>query len=144
MLCFIQCWGFAGNWTNFSACGAPFHRTLLKYKESTPEWLCFGDCCGIHGVIRLRNLGFARVCCRGYRTREALERMVGTDLAVVADGLDRSILTFTKGDRSFAAVSVSHQMEYAVYDITRSRYDLSDLLDRLILTDPGPWRKNIH
>ena len=137
MLCFIQCWGFAGNWTNFSACGAPFHRTLLKYKESTPEWLCFGDCCGIHGVIRLRNLGFAQIRCLGYRTREAVERMAGKDLAVVADGLDRSILTFTKGGRSFAAVSVSHQMEYAVYDITRSRYDLSGLLDRLILTDSG-------
>ena len=66
--------------------------------------------------------------------------MAGTDLAVIADGLDRSILTFTKGGRSFATVSVRHQMEYAVYDITRSRYDLSDLLDRLILVDPGPRR----
>ena len=70
--------------------------------------------------------------------------MAETDLAVITNGLDRSILTFTKGGRAFAAVSVCHQMEYAVYDITRSRYDLSDLLDRLILTESGPRRKKYH
>jgi len=137
MLCFIQCWGFAGNWTDFSACGAPFHRTLVKYRECTPEWLCFGDCCGIHGAIRLRNLGYAGVRSIGYRTRKVLERTAGAALTVMADGLDRSVMTYTRGGRSFAAVSVSHHMDYAVYDVTRSRFDLEALLDWLILTDPG-------
>ena len=138
MLCFIQCWGFAGNWTNFSAVGAPFHRTLLKYRECTPEWLCFGDCCGIHGAVRLRRLGYAGVRLLGYRTRREVERIASDGgLAVVEDGLERSVLTYSKAGLRFAAVSVSHQMEYAVYDITHSRLDLEPLLDWLILTDPG-------
>lgn len=138
MLCFIQCWGFAGNWTDFSACGAPFHRTLLKYRGCTPEWLCFGDCCGIHGAVRLRDLGYARVRLLGYRTRRGVERIVsGNGLSVVEEGPERSILTYSKAGRRFLAVSVSHHMEYAVYDVTRSRLDQEPLLDWLILTDPG-------
>ena len=137
MLCFIQCWGFAGNWTDFSACGAPFHRTLLKYRECTPEWLCFGDCCGIHGAIRLRRLGYAGVRLLGYRTREGVERSAWGDFVEVESGLEHNVLTYSKAGRSFAAVSVSHHMEYAVFDITHSRFDLPTLLDWLILTDPG-------
>lgn len=137
MLCFIQCWGFAGNWTDFSACGAPFHRTLVKYRGSTPEWLCFGDCCGIHGAIRLTDLGYAGVRCLGYRTRKALERTAGDSITEVEAGPGRSVLTYRKGARSFAAVSISHHMEYAVYDVTGSRFDLPALLDWLILDAPG-------
>ena len=137
MLCFIQCWGFAGNWTDFSACGAPFHRTLLKYRASTPEWLCFGDCCGIHGAVRLRGLGYAGVRCLGYRTRRALERIAGDGIARVEGNLGMNVLTYSKAGRRFLAVSVSHHMEYAVYDVTRSRLDLEPLLDWLVLTDPG-------
>ena len=137
MLCFIQCWGFAGNWTNFSGCGAPFHRTLLKYRECTPEWLCFGDCCGIHGVIRLRNLEYAGVRCLGYQTRKMLESRFGMAPVEIDSSLNRRVLVFAKGERQFAAVSISHHMEFAVYDISQSRFDLETLLDWLILTDPG-------
>ena len=137
MLCFIQCWGFAGNWTDFSACGAPFHRTLLKYRECTPEWLCFGDCCGIHGAVRLRRLGYAGVRCLGYRTRRGLERMAGESLPGLEGCPEGGMLTYSKAGRRFLAVSVSHHMEYAVYDITRSRLDLPVLLDWLLLIDPG-------
>ena len=136
MLCFIQCWGFAGNWTNFSGCGAPFHRTLLKYRECTPEWLCFGDCCGIHGVIRLRNLEYAGVRCLGYQTRKMLESRFGMAPVEIDSSLNRRVLVFAKGESQFAAVSVSHHMEFAVYDISQSRFDLETLLDWLILTDP--------
>lgn len=137
MLCFIQCWGFAGNWTDFSACGAPFHRTLLKYRGCTPEWLCFGDCCGIHGAVRLRGLDYGRVRCLGYRTRKTLERIAGEGLVDAERRTDRSVLTYSKAGRHFLAVSVSHHMEYAVYDVTRSRLELPVLLDWLVLTDPG-------
>lgn len=137
MLCFIQCWGFAGNWTDFSACGAPFHRTLLKYRGCTPEWLCFGDCCGIHGAVRLRGLDYGRVRCLGYRTRRALERIAGEGLEEVGGRPGMGVLTYAVAGRRFLALSVSHHMEYAVYDITRSRLDLPVLLDWLVLSDPG-------
>ena len=135
MLCFIQCWGFAGNWTDFSACGAPFHRTLLKYRECTPEWLCFGDCCGIHGVIKLRNLDYAQVQCLGYRTYKGLERLAGEGLVEVDGGPGRRVLEYSKAGHRFLAVSISHHMEYAVYDVTRCPLDLSVLLDGIILTE---------
>lgn len=136
MLCFIQCWGFAGNWTDFSAVGAPFHRTLRKYRACTPQWLCFGDCYGIHGAVRLRNLGYAGIRCLGYRTRREVERTAGEDLVTVTDGLERKVLAYERAGRSFLAVSVSHQMEYAVYDVTYARYDRDILLDWLILSEP--------
>ena len=137
MLCFIQCWGFAGNWTDFSDCGSPFHRTLRKYPECTPEWLCFGDCCGIHGAIRLRGLDYARVRCLGYRTREDVERIAGDSLVVMRDELDRKVLLYTKAGRRFLAVSVSHHMEFAVFDITDARLLPDQLLDYLILEEPA-------
>ena len=137
MLCLIQCWGFAGNWTNFSAVDAPFHRTLRKYSECTPEWLCFGDCCGIHGAVRLRALAYAGIRCLGYRTRSSVERAAGDGLVTVADELDRKVLAYERAGRTFLAVSVSHQMEYAVYDITRCRFSRGVLLDWLILEDSG-------
>lgn len=136
MLCFIQCWGFAGNWTDFSAVGAPFHRTLRKYRESTPEWLCFGDCCGIHGAVRLRNLGYAGIRCLGYRTRKEVEKTAGEGLVTVTDGVERKVLAYERSGHSFLAVSISHQMEYTEYDVTDSRYDQDVLLDWLILSDP--------
>lgn len=137
MLCFIQCWGFAGNWTDFSAVGAPFHRTLRKYCESVPEWLCFGDCCGIHGAVRLRNLGYAGIRCLGYRTRKDVERTAGEGLVQVTDELERKVLAYEKAGRSFLAVSVSHQMEFAVYDVTHGLFDREVLLEWLVLEDPG-------
>jgi len=137
MLCFIQCWGFAGNWTDFSACGAPFHRTLRKYRECVPEWLCFGDCCGIHGAVRLRNLDYARVQLLGYRTREGLVRIAGEGLSGVAGRPEQEVLSYSKAGRRFLAVSVSHHMDYAVYDVTRSRLETEALMDWLILEDRG-------
>jgi hypothetical protein len=138
MLCFIQCWGFAGNWTDFSAWGAPFHRTLDKYRACIPEWLCFGDCCGIHGAVRLRLLGHAGVRLLCYRTRRGVEHSAGDGLSVVESGLDRNVLAYSKAGRRFVAVSVSHHMEYAVFDVTHCRLGTEALPDWLILTDTGP------
>ena len=138
MVCFIQCWGFAGNWTDFSAVGAPFHRTLLKYRGCVPEWLCFGDCCGIHGAVRLRDLGYAGVRLLGYRTHEWVRRVTGKGLSEEELDNGREALAWSTAGRRFAAVSVSHHMEYAVYEITHSRLDFAALLDWLVLKDEGP------
>ena len=133
MLCFIQCWGFAGNWTNFSGCMAPFHRTLLKYKASVPEWLCFGDHTEFHGVIRLRNLDYAGIRLLEYDTPQILEGRRLGEITVLSNDLYRRVCLITRGASRYLAVSVSHHMEYAVYDITDSTMDVDALLDWLIL-----------
>lgn len=138
MVCFIQCWGFAGNWTDFSAVGAPFHRTLLKYRDCVPEWLCFGDCCGIHGAIRLRGLSYAGIRFLGYRTHDRVLQDAGKSHLEEEMCAGRGALIWSTAGRRFAAVSVSHHMEYAVYEITRSRLDFAALLDWLVLEDAGP------
>ena len=136
MLCFIQCWGFAGNWTDFSACYAPFHRTLLKYRDCIPEWLCFGDCKCIHGAIRLRRLDYANIRFLGYRTQMSLERSFGMEPLVVESREYRRVHIYMKGSRRFLAVSISSHMQFALYDITGCHFDLNRLADWLILTDP--------
>ena len=140
MVCFIQCWGFAGNWTNFSAVGAPFHRTVQKYGASLPEWLCFGDCGGIHGAVRLRGIPVEGVNHIGYMNLDMLEALfgVGRDAALRWE-LSRRVLLFSAGERTYLAVSVSHQMEFAVYDITDSFLDHDAILGNLIL-EGVPWR----
>ena len=134
MLCFIQCWGFAGNWTDFTAVGAPFHRTLLKYRACIPEWLCIGDCTGIHGVLRLRGLDYAGVRLLGYESGKALAERFGEDnLLRVSAEQYKDVTVFAHGGRRYAAVSVSYHTAYAVYDITHCRFDVNMLVDYLTL-----------
>ena len=135
MVCFIQCWGFAGNWTDFSAAGAPFHRTLLKYRESIPQWLCIGDCTGIHGVLRLRGLDGLGIRLCDYTTPGLLEKRFGTEPEVMGPGHGHQVLIYTRGSRRYAAVNISYHMPYALYDITDSRYGMEELIDRLILVE---------
>ena len=136
MLCFIQCWGFAGNWTDFTAPGAPFHRTLMKYRECVPEWLCVGDHSEIHGVLRLRGLGYAGVRLLGYRSGKHLERLFGgDDLVEVRSAGQGKVMVTARGGRRYAFVSISHHTAFAVYDITRSRFDVDTLTDYLTLSE---------
>ena len=140
MVCFIQCWGFAGNWTDFSAVGAPFHRTVQKYGASLPEWLCFGDCCGVHGAVRLRGIPEEGLAHLGYMSLEMLKARFGAGRGDALQWeLSRRILEFHAGGREYLAVSVSHHMEFAVFDITDSFMPCDAILGRLIL-EGVPWR----
>lgn len=140
MLCFIQCWGFAGNWTNFTGCGAPFHRTLMKYRDCIPEWLCVGDCKVIHGVLRLRGFDYAGVRLLGYRSRKSLERRFGEDnLISVSSDLYKNVVVFARGGRRFAGISISYHTAYAVYDITHSRFSVDVLVDYLTFSEKGRY-----
>ena len=131
MICFIQCWGFAGNWTDFSACGAPFHLTFRKYRESVPEWLCFGYHDDIAGAVRLRDHDHVGVRLVGYMSRGRVNER-NNCVPVRSRGYVDAV-TYFHGDRSFLAVSIFPLMEYAVYDISCTRLDLDALLDRIIL-----------
>lgn len=136
MACAIQCWGFAGNWTDFTAPGAPFHKTLMKYRHCIPEWLCIGDSREIHGVLRLCGLDYAGVRLVGYRSRKTLAELFGEEnLIRVNSEVYKTVYVASRGDRRFAAVSVSCHTAFAIFDITRSRFDVNTLVDWLTLTE---------
>ena len=141
MACAIQCWGFAGNWGDFTASGAPFHKTLMKYRNCLPEWLCVGDSREIHGVLRLRGLEYAGVRLVGYESGKALAERVGADNIIrVSAELYKDVAVFVHGDCRFAAVSISHHTAYAVYDITQCRFDVNTLVDWLTLNEKGRYQ----
>ena len=136
MACAIQCWGFAGNWTDFTAPGAPFYKTLMKYRHCIPEWLCIGDSYEIHGVLRLRGLDYAGVRLVGYRSRKLLAERFGEDGIIhVSAELYKDVAVVARGGRRYAAVSVSYHSALAIYDITRCRFDVNTLVDWLTLTE---------
>lgn len=133
MVFFIQCWGFAGNWTNFSAPGAPFHRTLLKYPGSIPEWVCLGDCKGIHGAIRLRGLDYGGVRLHSYETSAGVIDLAGGEPMRMSDG----VFAWINGPRCYAALNVSHQMGWVVYDVTDGKFPVEVLSKWLTRSDDG-------
>ena len=140
MICFIQCWGFAGNWTDFTACWGPFHYTLSKYRKSIPEWLCIGDCCGIHGVLRLTNPSEANIKLTSYHTAQFIKTHWGDDITTLSNSLYDSALLIRRNGRVFLAANVSYHMGYAVYDITDSTMSIEELRQWLRLDAPEKHR----
>ena len=137
MICFIQCWGFACNWTDFSAPGAPFHRTILKHPECTPEWLCLGYHNNVVGAVRLKNLDYAGVTLVRYVSNRALHARFGDTPAVLSSDDEGHVLLLSKQGRNYLAVRLIHHMGYLMYDVTDSRLDMQALTRWLILRDPG-------
>ena len=134
MLCFIQCWGFAGNWTNFTGVGAPFHKTLLKYRDCVPEWVCLGDYRHIDGAQRLRGLESAGLVCRGYHRPAVLQRRYGVP-DVLSEDLDKRILTFPAAGRHFIALSVCHQLAPVLYEVVGPEFVFSPFPESITLRD---------
>lgn len=135
MICFIQCWGFAGNWTNFTMAGAPFHLTLLKYKECSPEWLCIGHYRSIDGVQKLnrtRKSGIRKV---GYRSEKGLERFYGVYLTPIENDMRDRFYSFSRGDKRYVALAVSHNMDLVVYDVTDCQMGMDELHEYLTMRE---------
>lgn len=140
MLCFIQCWGFAGNWTNFTGVGAPFHQTLRKYRECIPEWLCLGDAWHIDGAQKLRNLDDCAAVCRGYHSANNLKMRFGEPEQVYGE-FNKTVWVFPQtGPRRYAAVSVCHQLAPVLYDISGFRGDVDAFLAHIVIRDPSGRR----
>ncbi len=139
MLCFIQCWGFAGNWTNFTGVGEPFHQTLLKYRECVPEWLCLGDAWHIDGAQRLRGLDDVGVTCCGYHSVDYLRTRFAEPDQVFGEH-DRTAWTFPLADRRYVAVSICHQLTPVLYDISGFQGNLEAFLDYIVIRDPSGKR----
>lgn len=131
MICFIQCWGFAGNWTDFTAAENSFHRTILRHKESLPEWLCMGNFDTINGEVKLRALPEG-VVLKEYVSRLNLRLRAGSSLKEIEKMREGGVYSFSRKGRSYIALSIHHCMDYAVYDVTDSMIPLTDLREQII------------
>ena len=139
MLCFIQCWGFAGNWTNFTGVDAPFHRTLCKYRECIPEWLCLGDAWHIDGAQKLRDLEAIGAVCLGYYSFNYMKDRYGEPIQVYGE-LDKTVWAFPTMRGRFVAVSVCHQLTPVLYDISGFQGDWDAFLEHIVIRDPSGRR----
>jgi len=83
MLCFIQCWGFAGNWTNFLSNDGSFANTIRRHRECKPDILCLGTCNTINALMPIgvgsRTFDSERIhdaLCRSELDIEGMDRRI--------------------------------------------------------------------
>ena len=135
MLCFIQCWGFAGNWTDFTDSKLSFRMTLKEHPECMPEFLCFGSFEYIDEVVRIHaqpcnglevvpvcnahTLSFGNVFGQYNRFNDKRR----TEIGIIEDG-----------GRQYLLVSVPHTHDSVLYHITGDKVDLNNLaeIERLV------------
>lgn len=136
MLCFIQCWGFAGNWTDFTNPNAAFASTLRRHPECIPDYVCIGSHDEICGVLQIRGSEYLGARFIKYVTPASVEKFLGHKPVCIRNGIDVCVHLGQKGDRTFLIMSlyVGH-LSCAVYDVTDSKYDIDTIADNLILRE---------
>jgi hypothetical protein len=140
MLCFIQCWGFAGNWTDFTDPDAAFATTLRRHPECIPERVCIGSYGEINGVLRVRGTEYLGAKPVGYCSPEAVERHFGHRPVCISKENDNGVHLAFRGGRTYLLMSLySKHLAYVIYDVTDSKYDISTVADNLVLREvKGP------
>ena len=140
MLCFIQCWGFAGNWTDFTAPGAAFATTLKRHPECIPECVCIGSYNEISGVLRVIGTEYLGARFVKYSSPKAVKRFFGNDAVCIRKENYNSVYLALKGGRKYLLMSLySYHLAYAIYDVTDSKYDIDTIAGNLVLKETkGP------
>jgi len=142
MLCFIQCWGFAGNWTDFTNPDAPFAATLRKYKECIPEHICIGAYDEIQGVLRIRGTEYLGARFVNYVSPKKMEKFLGVKPICIKNSLDVCVHVAQKENRTYLLMSLyAGHLSYAVYDVTDSKNDIDTIIENLVLHEKK-WNIN--
>lgn len=135
MLCFIQCWGFAGNWTDFTNPQYSFAETIRRHCECTPEWICLGDCGNINGVQHLKGTEYLGVKAIAFSYSNEYERDLGCRGVSIYSSLNKNATVYQANGRSYLSLSVMHFMTPVLYDITDSPYDVDTIVNELTLRE---------
>jgi len=131
MICFLQCWGFAGNWTDFTSAHGSFCNTMRLHPECVPEWLCIGWYDVIESLIHIRNtedLGVRaiRYIAAGFRPKRA------RDIMTPVEGHEEDAFTLKYRGKECLAINVGHTREQVIYDITDSHEPAARLVEQLL------------
>ena len=136
MLCFIQCWGFAGNWTDFTNPNAAFATTLRRHPECTPDYVCIGSYDDIAGVLQIKGSEYLGAKFVKYTSPAAVMKFLGHKPVCIKDGIDVCVHLGQKGDRTFLFMNLyAGHLACAVYDVTDSEYDIDTIADNLVLRE---------
>jgi hypothetical protein len=140
MLCFIQCWGFAGNWTDFTDPDAAFATTLRRHPECIPERVCIGSYGEINGVLRIRGTEYLGAKFVGYSSPEAVARFFENNPVCIRRENENGAYLAFKGGRTYLLMSLyAKHLAYVIYDVTDSKYDVNVIADNLVLKEiQGP------
>ncbi len=135
MICFIQCWGFAGNWTNFTAANGDFALTLRRQPECIPDYFCVGSYDHISGVIQIKGTEERyRVRFIDYLSPEGAKAFFRRELGCIEDGPDVGLYCAFKNDKAYILISLYHDhFKYAVYEIVDGPLDIGPILDGMIM-----------
>lgn len=137
MLCFIQCWGFAGNWTDFTNPEYSFAHTLRIHPECVPNWLCLGSYDRIDGVLRLRGNEHLGMTLDGYYTRDGLMKRFGMEPVNFISKVDESVGVIIKDGRTYVTVSISCHLAPVVYEYRSDELDIMTAVQNMILKEPS-------
>ena len=140
MLCFIQCWGFAGNWTDFTDPDAAFATMLRRHPECIPERVCIGSSGEINGVLRIRGTEYLGAKFVGYSSPEAVARFFEHNPVCVRRENENGAYLAFKGGRTYLLMSLyAKHLAYVIYDVTDSKYEVNVIADNLVLKEiQGP------
>lgn len=134
MLCFIQCWGFAGNWTDFTNPDAAFATTLRRHPECIPDYVCIGSYDEIDGALRIKGTEYLGAHFVKYASPKSIENLFGFKPACIKNSPDVSAHLAQKEGRTYLLMSLyANHLSYAVYDVSDSRYDINTIVDNLVL-----------
>ena len=134
MICFIQCWGFAGNWTDFSDRNRSFRMTLRMNPECIPEFVCFGSFECIDEAVRIKanpsdSQEITPVC---IDETENFASVFGEYHRIFLKRNRKIGIIENKGQK-FLLISVPHTNDSILYHVTDSNANLDSLeeLERL-------------
>lgn len=135
MLCFIQCWGWAGNWTDFTDPDAAFAATLRHHPECIPEYVCIGSSKEINGALRIKGTEYLGAKLVGHYRPASVQKSLGYEPVCIRDGEDRVHLAIMH-KRTYLLMSLyrSH-LSHVIYDVTDSKYDIETIADELVLKE---------
>ncbi|MBR2397048.1 MAG: hypothetical protein IKB00_10650 [Bacteroidaceae bacterium] len=133
MVCWIQCWGFAGNWFNPTRRDGSFLYTLRKHPECIPEYILCGNHLDLHPAQKIKGVQELGIRSVGYDIFSK-EPCINVD-----DSMTRNVKVLEHNGRQYLKLTSSYHMGPVVYDITDSQYNVNKIVDSLLLQ---PQRTN--
>ena len=135
MVCFIQCWGFAGNWTNFTSPRGSFWQTLKRWPQCMPEWMWVGHHNEIHGILRLCPEPGIGICRKAFMAEPQFERVLGGRVTGDIGDNGRSVKLLCGNRRRGLAIRLVPNMGYMVYELTDQKMDPEEAVQKILMVN---------
>ena len=135
MICFIQCWGFAGNWTDFTDADKDFALTLRRQPACVPDYVCIGSYNHISGALQIRGTEETYgVRFIDYLSRDGARAFFGKEPDNVVDGPDVGLDWVIKDGKSYILISLyCGHFAFAVYEAVNGPVSIGPILNGMVM-----------